>query len=82
MHISFAIMEKNIFKRICVCIYIYMTESLCCIMGINTIINQPYFNFKNYISFGAYQACMSKLRMQSEIIHAEGVIAESFYFPF
>ena len=50
-------------------------------MGINTIVNQLHLNLKNYISFGAYQASISKLRMQSEVMHAEGVIAECFYFP-
>ena len=32
-------------------------------MGTNTIVNQLHFSLKNYITFGAYQASMSKLRM-------------------
>ena len=38
---------------VCVCVYVYIyiythtciTESLCCIAEINTIVNQLYFNF-------------------------------------
>ena len=50
-------MEKNMKNNvyICVCIYIYITESLCCRVEIN-IVNQLYFNkinFKNFVGIYA-----------------------------